>query len=86
MAFSTLELLAPLSVARSDSGIVSDPEALGRDIQAGFAQYRKEHCPPYTFATSVGIAQYKPGQSLESLIEEADDALYKVKQRKKVGR
>ena len=64
----------------------SDPEALERDIQAGFAQYRKEHCPPYTFATSVGIAQYKPGQSLESLIEEADNALYEVKQHKKVGR
>lgn len=64
----------------------SDPVGLEQDIQQRFEQYRREQTPPYKFAMSIGIAEYKAGQTLEALIEEADAELYKVKQRTKAGR
>lgn len=66
--------------------VASEPETLERDIQAGFAQYREAHRPPYKFAMSVGVAKYEPGQTLEALIAQADEALYIAKQRSKAGR
>ena len=51
-----------------------------------FDDYRREHNPPYWFAMSIGYTRYVPGQSLESLIEQADYALYQEKQRTKAGR
>ena len=51
-----------------------------------FDDYRREHNPPYWFAMSIGYTRYVPGQSLESLIEQADNALYQEKQRTKAGR
>ena len=64
----------------------SDPEKLEQDIQARFEQFRRSQKPPYKFAMSVGVAQHKPGQSLDALIEEADAELYEVKRRTKAGR
>ena len=51
-----------------------------------FDDYRREHNPPYWFAMSIGYSRYVPGQSLESLVEQADNALYQEKQRTKAGR
>ena len=64
----------------------SEPEGLMADIQRGFERYRVEKAPPYRFSMSIGKAQYKPGQSLKALIEEADGELYREKQRTKAGR
>jgi len=61
-------------------------EALKQRIQDGFARYRSEHKLPYKFAMSVGIVRYTEGQTLESLTQQADEALYREKQRTNAGR
>ena len=50
------------------------------------ADYAREHKPPYKFAVSVGYTRYADGQSLEALVEQADDELYREKQRTNAGR
>ena len=51
-----------------------------------FDDYRREHKPPYWFAMSIGYTRHVPGQTLEALIEQADQALYLEKQRTNAGR
>ena len=64
----------------------SDAASFKAVIQQKFADYRREHHPPYRFAMSVGFAQYQEGQKLEELVDQADSELYKEKQRLKAGR
>ena len=63
-----------------------DPEAYKRSVLERFEAYRREHNPPYKFAVSVGYARYEEGQTLEALVEQADNELYKEKQRTQAGR
>jgi len=64
----------------------TDAAAFKQEIRQGFADYRKAHHPPYTFAMSVGCARYQEGQPLEALVDAADISLYQEKQRTKAGR
>ncbi|MBR6890500.1 MAG: diguanylate cyclase [Clostridia bacterium] len=61
-------------------------EAFRRSIGRGFAEYRQKHNPPYTFSVSVGYTRYRGDMALEALVEEADEALYREKQRVKAKR
>ena len=61
-------------------------EAFRQSIGRGFAEYRQKHSPPYTFSVSVGYTRYRGGMALEALVEEADEALYREKQRVKAKR
>lgn len=64
----------------------AEAEAFKKTILQKFADYRREKKPAYKFAMSVGIAQYAEGQTLDALLEQADSALYREKQRTKAGR
>ena len=48
-------------------------------LQKKFADYRHEQNLPYKFSISIGAAKYAPGKTLESLVKEADNELYKEK-------
>ena len=61
-------------------------DAFKQAILQRFDDYRREHKPPYWFAMSIGYSRYRPGQTLEALIDQADHALYQEKQRTKAGR
>ena len=61
-------------------------EAFKQSILQRFEAYRRDHDLPYRFAMSIGYAQYVPGQTLETLVEQADSALYQEKQRTNAGR
>lgn len=61
-------------------------EGFKQAILQRFEDYRREHHPSYRFAMSIGYSRYVPGQALEALIEQADNALYQEKQRTKAGR
>ena len=61
-------------------------EGFKQAILRRFDDYRREHKPPYRFAMSIGYSRHAPGQTLEALIEQADNALYQEKQRTKAGR
>lgn len=61
-------------------------DAFKQSILRRFDAYRLEHNPPYWFAISIGYTKYAPGQTLEFLVEQADNALYQEKQRTKAGR
>lgn len=61
-------------------------EGFKQAILQRFDDYRCEHKPPYWFAMSIGYARHAPGQTLEALIEQADNALYQEKQRTNAGR
>ena len=51
-------------------------EAFKQAILQRFDDYRRKYNPPYRFAISIGYSRYVPGQALQSLIEQADNALY----------
>ena len=61
-------------------------EGFKQSILQRFDDYRREHHPKYWFAMSIGYSRYVPGQTLETLVEHADNALYQEKQRTKAGR
>lgn len=61
-------------------------EEFKQSILQRFEAYRRDQNSPYWFAMSIGYAQYVPGQTLEALVEQADSALYREKQRTKAGR
>lgn len=63
-----------------------DASAFKQSVRQRFADYAREHKPPYKFAVSVGYTRYADGQSLEALVERADDELYREKQRTNAGR
>ena len=70
-------------------GFFADDDAANafkQKIIQKFAEYWEEHRPPYRFAMSVGFSRYQPGQKLESLVDAADDELYREKQRTNAGR
>ena len=64
----------------------ADAEGFKWAILQRFDDYRREHNPHYWFSMSIGYSRYVPGQTLEDLIEQADHALYREKQRTNAGR
>ena len=55
-------------------------------LRARMEQYNEEHSLPYLLNISVGCCAYERGESLEAFMARADEALYREKRVKKVGR
>ncbi len=55
-------------------------------LRARMEQYNEEHSLPYLLNISVGCCAYERGESLEAFMSRADEALYREKRVKKVGR
>ena len=56
------------------------------EVLARMKQYNEEHRLPYLLNVSVGYCAYEHGESLEDFMARADEALYREKRTKKVGR
>ena len=70
-------------------GFFSDQEALQsfkQGIRDRCEAYNTEKKPPYVLCVSIGSSFYEASQSFEELVENADEALYEEKRRRKVGR
>lgn len=70
-------------------GFFSDQEALQsfkQGIRDRCETYNTEKKPPYVLCVSIGSSFYEASQSFEELVENADEALYEEKRRRKVGR
>lgn len=57
-----------------------------RALQESMERYNAEHTLPYRLSTSMGCRAYTRGETLESFIARADEALYEEKRRKRAGR
>ena len=57
-----------------------------RALQESMERYNAEHTLPYRLSTSMGCRAYIRGETLESFLARADEALYEEKRRKRAGR
>ena len=65
----------------------SRSEVLTLEIGIELSQLvNEEHTLPYRLGISVGYCAYERGESLEAMMNRADEALYAEKRSKKVGR
>lgn len=69
-------------------GLLREEEAqtLIEQLNANFSAYNDVEKPPYTLAFSVGCSMYEPGQSLEEVMQKADEKLYQHKAQKRTVR
>lgn len=55
-------------------------------VKDDFVRWNKEHDVPYELSLCIGWSRYQEGQSLQNLLEKADERLYEEKRARKVGR